>query len=468
MAAAQLRAPLYEDKVVDFLFAQGRDQRAHRDPRRARGRPRERGRPCPRSRLRPRPCRTRQGQGQEGRAEGQGQGCELPRPSRSRPSPPRAKPCEEPVEKASAKPKPAKPVKDAAASQGSRSQGGQGRSQAGRRQEGAGEEAGQEGLSEREIVCDGPEPRARRSARRQGFRLDVIYPADDPHTAILTRGRRQVRLTSRRTRRRCPTGLPSFRPEFVLTRAGDTAGEGRAGMLYRDLIPGRLGGRYIASHITIPEGGPVADWVHYHRIALQLISSAAAGCASSTRTRASRSSCTPATWSCSRPGSATACSKARRAWKWSRSAAPALHETFADHELELAERPSNPARIFGGQRFLRHVAADTPWTPFNGGEAQETAHARRDGRPGGGRALSGRQRRRSLFAAARRRAGVRLRPRWLGDARLSAACTSSRRPTHSSSRPVQPWTLDEHRPTSACCTSRPHGWTSLSPTRSPL
>ena len=39
-------------------------------------------------------------------------------------------------------------------------------------------------------------------------------------------------------------------------------------MLYRDLIPGRLGGRYIASHITIPEGGPVADWVHYHRIAL--------------------------------------------------------------------------------------------------------------------------------------------------------------------------------------------------------
>ena len=42
-------------------------------------------------------------------------------------------------------------------------------------------------------------------------------------------------------------------------------------MLYRDLIPGRLGGRYIASHITIPEGGPVADWVHYHRIAFQLI-----------------------------------------------------------------------------------------------------------------------------------------------------------------------------------------------------
>jgi quercetin dioxygenase-like cupin family protein len=42
-------------------------------------------------------------------------------------------------------------------------------------------------------------------------------------------------------------------------------------MLYRDLIPGRLGGRYIASLISIPKGGPVADWVHFHRIALQLI-----------------------------------------------------------------------------------------------------------------------------------------------------------------------------------------------------
>ena len=30
MAAAQLRAPLYEDKVVDFLLGEGRGDRAHR------------------------------------------------------------------------------------------------------------------------------------------------------------------------------------------------------------------------------------------------------------------------------------------------------------------------------------------------------------------------------------------------------------------------------------------------------
>ena len=56
MAAAQLRAPLYEDKVVDFLFSKAEITERAVTPRRARGRPRERGRPCPRPGLRPRPC----------------------------------------------------------------------------------------------------------------------------------------------------------------------------------------------------------------------------------------------------------------------------------------------------------------------------------------------------------------------------------------------------------------------------
>ena len=102
------------------------------------------------------------------------------------------------------------------------------------------------------------------------MRLEIIYPADEPHTAILTHDGRRIRLTARPDAPP-PADLPPFPPEFVLTRGRRAAGEGRAGMLYRDLIPGRLGGRYIASHITIPEGGPVADWVHFHRIAFQLI-----------------------------------------------------------------------------------------------------------------------------------------------------------------------------------------------------
>jgi quercetin dioxygenase-like cupin family protein len=46
---------------------------------------------------------------------------------------------------------------------------------------------------------------------------------------------------------------------------------GRAGMLYRDLIPSRLSGAIIASNIMIAQGGPVPDHVHYHSIQFQLI-----------------------------------------------------------------------------------------------------------------------------------------------------------------------------------------------------
>jgi quercetin dioxygenase-like cupin family protein len=52
---------------------------------------------------------------------------------------------------------------------------------------------------------------------------------------------------------------------------------------------------------------------------------------------------------------------------------PALHETWADHELPLPNARLAPERSFVGQRFLRHVAADAAWTPFLGGEAQQTA-----------------------------------------------------------------------------------------------
>jgi len=74
-----------------------------------------------------------------------------------------------------------------------------------------------------------------------------------------------------------PLQVPPLVEEFVVTRmptgdgADDSFGEGRAGMRYRDLIPSRLGGRFIASHILIPQGGPVGDYVHFHNIRFQMI-----------------------------------------------------------------------------------------------------------------------------------------------------------------------------------------------------
>jgi catechol 2,3-dioxygenase-like lactoylglutathione lyase family enzyme len=143
-----------------------------------------------------------------------------------------------------------------------------------------------------------------------GFKVNLILPADSPSMAVVSGHGVTLRLEARAgsdgerpmvlrllcDRQSLPAGmpgemiapegtrielvdahppidLPEGRQEFVVTRmAGSAAwGEGRAGMQYRDLIPSRLGGRFVASHIRIPEGGPVPDYVHFHKIRFQMI-----------------------------------------------------------------------------------------------------------------------------------------------------------------------------------------------------
>jgi mannose-6-phosphate isomerase-like protein (cupin superfamily) len=43
---------------------------------------------------------------------------------------------------------------------------------------------------------------------------------------------------------------------------------------------------------------------------------------------------------------------------------PAEHETFVDHRLELPTTTVDPAREFGGQRFVHHRAAEAQWHPW--------------------------------------------------------------------------------------------------------
>ena len=226
-------------------------------------------------------------------------------------------------------------------------------------------------MSDRDIVC-GDLTLALENLQREGYRLDVIYPADDPHTAVLTRDGAAVRVTTR-PEAPAPSGdLPPFAPEFVLIRGGGS-GEGRAGMLYRDLIPGRLGGRYIASHITISAGGPVADWVHFHRIALQLICVRSGWVRVVYEDQGEPFVMHRADLVLQPPGIRHRVLESSPGLEVVEITVPALHETFADHELRLPNERIAPDRNFGGQRFVRHIAAQTPWTPFHGGEAQETA-----------------------------------------------------------------------------------------------
>ena len=139
-----------------------------------------------------------------------------------------------------------------------------------------------------------------------GMRLDMIYPADNPEVAVLSGHGLRVRiekgapepagtlriltedpaqfangarvLTAPNGTRieiddlNPPLVLPSTEHAFVVRRLADQAPWviGRAGMEYRDLIPTRLGGAMIASHIRVPDG-PVPDMVHFHKVGFQLI-----------------------------------------------------------------------------------------------------------------------------------------------------------------------------------------------------
>ena len=130
-----------------------------------------------------------------------------------------------------------------------------------------------------------------------GFRADMVFPADNPRITrmsghgvnlqldaqydgdpgvLLLSGNHDESLTA-------PNGttvryvdqsrdLPAFAPSRTISRCADGSWvTGRAGMHYRDLVPDRQGGRYIASHIRITQPGPVPDRVHFHRIRFQMI-----------------------------------------------------------------------------------------------------------------------------------------------------------------------------------------------------
>jgi quercetin dioxygenase-like cupin family protein len=208
--------------------------------------------------------------------------------------------------------------------------------------------------------------------RGLGMRLDVIFPADDPHTAILTQDGMNVRLTSRPDAPPPSAGLPLFQPEFVVTHAGAASGEGRAGMLYRDLIPSRLGGRYIASHIMIADGGPVADWVHFHRIAFQLICVRRGWVRVVYEDQGAPFVMAAGDMVLQPPGIRHRVLESAHGLEVVEITCPASHETFAEHEMILPNGKADAARDYEGQRFLHHVAATSPWTPWHGVEAQVT------------------------------------------------------------------------------------------------
>ena len=241
---------------------------------------------------------------------------------------------------------------------------------------------------------------------RLGFRVETIFPADEPRVASLSGHGLRLRLEPGAgdpgaIRLACaapgalgertltaPNGTrielveadpafdpATFTPELVVTRADAGAtGEGRAGMGYRDLLPSRLGGRFIASHITIEGGGPVADWPHFHKIGFQIIYCRRGWVRVVYEDQGEPFVMQAGDCVVQPPRIRHRVLESSPGLEVVEIGSPAVHETLADHDMVLPTGRTLPDRDFGGQRFLRHVAAETPWTPLGeaGFEQRET------------------------------------------------------------------------------------------------
>lgn len=246
---------------------------------------------------------------------------------------------------------------------------------------------------------------------RLGFRVDAVSPADSPSVVEISGHGLHLRLQRgaegppgvlRLFRDEnapveagtltAPNGtriellpadpsldLPPLVPSFVLTRGSGDGGwhTGRAGMHYRDLIPGRQGGRFIASHIRIPDGGPVADYVHYHRVRFQMIFCHRGSVRVVYEDQGPPFVLEAGDCVLQPPGIRHRVLESSPGLEVIEVSCPAEHETRVDHDLSLPTAGTDPERDFDGQRFVRHVASSGTWTNWwrDGFKARSTGIA---------------------------------------------------------------------------------------------
>ena len=149
-----------------------------------------------------------------------------------------------------------------------------------------------------------------------------------------------------------------------ISRLADARWEvGRAAMLYRDLVPEKDGGRLVASHIKIPQGGPVPDWVHFHTVRFQIIYCWRGWVRVVYEDQGPPFLLEPGDAVLQPPTIRHQVLECSPGLEVVEVASPAEHATAADPDLALPTATPRPERLFGGQRFVRHRAAAAPWRP---------------------------------------------------------------------------------------------------------
>ncbi len=235
-----------------------------------------------------------------------------------------------------------------------------------------------------------------------GFRIDTIFPADNPSVAVISGYGLRIRLSpgtgspgvlrllchhpatvaGGETELTAPNGtrieivdadprieLPPVQQSFFLKRQDENSDwvVGRAGMRYRDLIPDRQGGRFIASHIQIPTGGPVPDYVHFHRIRFQMIYCYKGWVRVAYEDQGPPLSMQAGDCVLQPPQIRHRVLECSPGLEVIEIGSPADHETHADHDLILPTPDLRPDRDFDGQRFVHHQGADARWKPWRSG-----------------------------------------------------------------------------------------------------
>lgn len=247
-----------------------------------------------------------------------------------------------------------------------------------------------------------------------GFRLEEIFPADDPAVAVISGHGVRIRLDRDadmkpgKLRLRCddpngfaqgarilqspsgntieivdanpPLDMPQTQYSFMVRhlRDSDSWVIGRAGMHYRDLIPDRLGGSIIASHIRIPDGGPVPDMVHYHTVGFQLIFCYRGWVRLVYEDQGDPFILEAGSCVIQPPEIRHRVLEASDNVEVLEIGVPAEHITSIDHEMTLPNDTVNPDRDWQGTQFVHHKETDAVWTPWRivGWESRDTGIGR--------------------------------------------------------------------------------------------
>jgi quercetin dioxygenase-like cupin family protein len=225
-----------------------------------------------------------------------------------------------------------------------------------------------------------------------GFRVDAIFPADAPTTAIVSAHGVRLRLESspagrplsvhllsdaRTGAHALPGGttleyrpfttdyvMPETNPSLVITHDSGGSGVGRAGMRYRDLLPDRWGGTFVASHITIPDGGPVPDYVHFHKVRFQAIFVKSGWVRLVYEDQGEPFVMQAGDCVLQPPQIRHRVLESSPGLEVIEIGTPALHDTIADWSLELPNGRGEASRDWSGQWFVRHVAAEATYQPW--------------------------------------------------------------------------------------------------------